>query len=227
MLGYFILGIAVLLALIVAGQSIATANPASILRVLRITLLVICASVGGFLAYTGRFQFAWLFALAALFLLRNKPLFSGSSPSAGQSSDVKTEWLAAELDHDSGEMNAVILKGDFEGKRLSDLSYSELVSLQTELSRDAQSVAILQAYLDRYFPDEDQEDASSSAGPETGSGTMTREEAFEILELSPGASIKEIKSAHRRLMKKFHPDHNGSSYMAAKINQARDILINS
>ncbi|MBO6826209.1 MAG: DnaJ domain-containing protein [Sneathiella sp.] len=56
---------------------------------------------------------------------------------------------------------------------------------------------------------------------------MSKAEAYEILELSPGASIDEVKSAHRRLMKKFHPDHDGSSYMAAKINQARDILINS
>ncbi len=227
MLGYFILGVALLLALLFVSQSLATAKPASILKVLRIILLIACVSIGGFLAYTGRFQYAWAFALAALFLLRNKPLFSASNPSSGQSSDVKTDWLAADLDHDSGEMNATILKGDFQGKRLSDLSYSELLSLQTELSRDAQSVAILQAYLDRYFPDEEDEDPEPSKNQRRGSGSMSKAEAYEILELSPGASIGEVKSAHRRLMKKFHPDHDGSSYMAAKINQARDILINS
>jgi len=227
MLGYFILGVALLLALLFAGQSIATVKPATILKVLRITLLVICLGIGGFLAYTGRFQYAWAFALAALFLFRNKPLFSSSTPSSGQSSEVKTDWLAADLDHDSGEMNATILKGGFQGKRLSDLSYSELCSLQAELSRDAQSVAILQAYLDRYFPNEEEEDEETQTGTQSSNGTMTRAEAFEILELSPDASLEDIRSAHRRLMKKFHPDHDGSSYMAAKINQARDILIKS
>jgi DnaJ-class molecular chaperone len=54
---------------------------------------------------------------------------------------------------------------------------------------------------------------------------MTRQEAFEILELGSDASISDIKAAHRRLMKKFHPDHNGSDYMAAKLNEAKDVLL--
>ncbi len=57
------------------------------------------------------------------------------------------------------------------------------------------------------------------------SGPMTREEAHEILGLKPGASTKEIREAHLRLMRGAHPDVGGSDWIAARINQARDILL--
>ncbi len=53
---------------------------------------------------------------------------------------------------------------------------------------------------------------------------MTQEEALAVLGLEPGASEKEISNAYKRLMEKLHPDHDGSSWMAAKLNQARETL---
>ena len=54
---------------------------------------------------------------------------------------------------------------------------------------------------------------------------MSRDEALAVLGLKSGASTEDIKNAHRRLMKDFHPDRGGSDYLAAKINQAKDILL--
>jgi len=54
---------------------------------------------------------------------------------------------------------------------------------------------------------------------------MSRDEAYEVLGLHPGASETDIKEAHRRLMRGAHPDAGGSDWLAARINQARDILL--
>lgn len=62
------------------------------------------------------------------------------------------------------------------------------------------------------------------AGPRAGA--MTRDEAFQVLGLKPGASEADIRAAHRRLMRGAHPDSGGSDWLASRINQARDMLLN-
>jgi curved DNA-binding protein CbpA len=54
---------------------------------------------------------------------------------------------------------------------------------------------------------------------------MTREEAFEVLGLRPGATEAEIREAHLRLMRAAHPDAGGSDWLASRVNQARDVLL--
>ncbi len=228
MLGYFIIGAAVLIALMIGGQALANAKPSTLLRTIRLAALI---SLGGgalFFGLTGRLQIASALGFAALFFLRNKPLFSGSTPSSGQTSSVKTDWLEANLDHDTGDMDALVIRGTFEGKKLSSLELDELETLLEELTIDQQSHAIVQAYIERnHSGDDTNQYHESSDKPDNSSGVMSKAEAYEILELKPGATLSEIKTAHKNMMKKFHPDHNGSTYMAAKINQARDLLTKS
>lgn len=61
--------------------------------------------------------------------------------------------------------------------------------------------------------------------PRASGGGMTRSEAYEVLGLAPGASEADIRAAHHRLMRSAHPDSGGSDWLAARINMARDILL--
>ena len=92
---------------------------------------------------------------------------------------------------------------------------------------DPDGVRLLEAYLDRRFPgwrEHAERDADPRPGPASAS-VMTKEEAYQVLGLEPGAGEEAIRAAHRTLMKKLHPDQGGSTYLAARVNQAKDILL--
>jgi len=141
------------------------------------------------------------------------------------------------LDHDSGEMSGVVREGRFTGRGLEELSEEDLIALWRECrAEDDQSAAVLEAYLDRTRGEawraragagRARADGQGGGGPASSGGHMTAEEAYEILGVAPGASDAEIHEAHRRLMQKLHPDHGGSNYLAAKINEAKDLLLGS
>lgn len=61
--------------------------------------------------------------------------------------------------------------------------------------------------------------------PRRQGSSMTRDEAYEVLGLKPGADANEVHAAHRRLMRLAHPDTGGSDWLASRINQARDVLL--
>ena len=145
--------------------------------------------------------------------------------SPGQASQVRSDFLIVELDHDTGAMSGEIIAGRLAGTKLDQLELSTLVSLLDEF--DAESRGLLAAYLDRRHPrwrEDAQGDAAAGSGA-ARSGKMTKEEAYQILGLEPGASAEQIGRAHRGLMKKLHPDQGGSTYLAARVNEAKDVLL--
>jgi hypothetical protein len=131
------------------------------------------------------------------------------------------------LDHGSGAMSGTVLAGVHAGKAVEGLSRPELLALRQELLRDdPDGAALLEAYLDRRFAgwgETDQGQRQRRGG--AGDGAMTSGEAYEVLGLPEGAGAAEIIRAHRALMKKLHPDHGGSTALAARVNQAKDVLM--
>ncbi len=168
-----------------------------------------------------------LFFIGLCWLRRNRPLQT-SSYAGGRKSTVQSTYLEMELDHDTGEMDGRVLAGTFEGSRISFLNETDLLSLYREISDDADSVALLEAFLDRSYPHwrENHEQTSyREHGDASNFNSMSRAEAYQVLGLEPGASDEEIHRAWRRLVKAVHPDSGGSAFLTAKINAAKDLLL--
>lgn len=193
---------------------------------------VLLASIGAVLLLLGLFTARGQQALIALtFFLplllqwvqrwRTNKRFGGQAPQTGAANSVETAFLSMTLHHDSGRMTGSVKAGQFAGRDLATLTLSELLALLQECqAADADSVALLEAWLDRAHPDWRAEPAA-----EPRSGAMTRAEALEILGLAEGADEDAIRAAHRRLMRSAHPDQGGSAWLAARINAARDFLL--
>jgi hypothetical protein len=148
--------------------------------------------------------------------------------SGGRKSTVRSVNLEMELDHDTGEIDGRVLAGRMKGARLSSLNEEELLSLYQEICSDADTAALLVSFLDRYHPNwRESVDPDSFKKRDSASGFegMSRKEAYQILGLEPGASQQEIHQAWRRLIKGVHPDHGGSAFLTAKINAAKDVLL--
>jgi hypothetical protein len=191
-------------------------------------------ALGGaaFLAARGAFPIALPLGLAGLGLLGWVPwssvtgFGSRTQRSRGQVSRVRSAFVEMELDHDSGIMRGRILAGPHEGVTLDALDPATIASFLPQI--DEESRALLVAYLDRREPrwrENAQADAAAGEGRATWGGKMTEEEAYQILGVQPGASAEEIGRAHRTLMKKLHPDQGGSTYLAARVNEAKDVLL--
>lgn len=216
-------------------------------RLALVKVVLVLAILGlVYLSISGRFH--WLGALLALGLpfiqklipwllrllpflhiwQRNRPARQPQSQSGAQSR-VTTSFLEMTLDHASGVMHGRVLQGNLQGRSLADLSEQEFIQLlQICRQQDSDSARLLETYLDKRFGESwrvDDPIHCEDESPSNASQNLSRSEAYAILGLEPGASREEIIQAHRRLMQKMHPDRGGSDWLAARINEAKKILL--
>lgn len=228
-MGPVILGVIALLFILWALNGFAKTNPAVMAKVIRLSGGVVAVVGALLLAVRGQIGLAIPIGAAGLGLLGWGPLrdvaFGVSSP-AGRVSKVKAPFVEMELDHDSGKMGGRIVSGRYQGVVLDTLDVPALVTFMSEI--DAESSALIAAYLDRRNPrwreNGDGGTATGQSQPASG-GKMTEQEAEQILGIAQGASADDIRRAHRLLMKKLHPDQGGSTYLAARVNEAKEVLL--
>jgi hypothetical protein len=210
------------------------ANPSALARGMRMVLVVLGAiAVGGMLIFGLRFLpslLPELLGLAGLVItgliaraLRNRPSGGFSSPGTGRRTEVHTAFLQAWIDHGTGDVGGTVLTGRFAGRALDRLSDSELLDLHEECRNDADSLRVMEAYLDRRLNVDWR--TAREPPPRGPRSDMTRAEALAVLGLAEGASDEEIKAAHRRLIRRTHPDAGGTADLAARINRAKDVLV--
>ena len=219
-------------------RAFATAPVAAIRQALAWAGAVLAVLLGGLLLVSGRgMQALWALGFFAPMLWRwwQRGRFSGwfqgagggnaaAAAGGGAESAVETAWLAMRLNHASGEMSGRVRQGRFAGRELAELGLADLLALLAECqAQDPEAVPLLEAWLDRAWP----EWRATPPTPPPASGTMDRAEALAVLGLAEGASAEAIRAAHRRLMLAAHPDHGGSDWLAARVNQARDLLLHS
>lgn len=228
---YFFIGGALLLAALAAYQYMRNLGRRQLMRGLRWVVGIGAAMLAVFMLLARRIDIAIFVGAVAFSVLRSGRLgpfsFESTVEDGGNVSTVKSYRFAMELDHDTGAVTGRVLNGQFAGADLMDLGEMEVRTLLAEVEGDSDSLSLLESWLDanrsgwrEYFAGTSTDDAAS---PEAGSDPLA--EAYKVLGLEPGASDEAIRAAHRELMKAVHPDHGGSSYLASKINEARDRLL--
>lgn len=231
-----IAGIFAVVVLYLGLQMFRAADPKLLAKGIRFAGGAICLAVAAFTGLKGELAVAIPLGLFGAGLLGWSPLaasgfsnfggFGGRAKSGGQTSQVRSQYLDMVLDHDTGALAGGIVAGPHAGRDLGEFDLPQLAAMMTGF--DAESCALLESYLDRRFPRWREDPQSAGAGGQRrqpASGKMTADEAYEILGLKPGASRDDISRAHRGLMKKLHPDQGGSTYLAARVNEAKDTLL--
>jgi hypothetical protein len=211
-------------------KQFAKADPKRLSQLLRKGGGTVLVPVSGYLATRGHFETAIPLGILSAWLVGWLPLgllWGGWGRKAGgRSSRVKTAFLDMVLDHDSGRLSGTVTNGTYAGRELDSIELPALARFAVEV--DPESRRLLEAYLDRRAPgwrEHTEGDAGGRGARAPARGPMTEQEAYEILGLQPGAGPDDIGKAHRSLMKKLHPDQGGSNYLAARVNEAKDILM--
>jgi len=229
-----ILGLLILAAIAFVVFWFLRANPSSMARAVRLAMAGLgVVGVGGLLMFGLRFvpgMLPELLGLAGVVVAtlvaraaRRAPSGGFSTPGAARRTEARTAYLDAWIDHGTGDVGGTVLKGRFSGRALDALSDPDLFDLHDECASDGDSLKILESYLDRRLGS----DWRTRRTPRSSGVDMSREDALGVLGLAAGASVEEVRAAHRRLIQRVHPDVGGSADLAARINRAKEVLLDS
>lgn len=246
MLTSLALGGVLLIGFLLLGRWFVAADPKLLIRIGKWLAVVALGVAVILLLVTGRFSIVLTGAMIGLPLIlrylragpgiggawRNGPAGPGYG---GGVSRIRTRFLAMTLDHASGNLDGAVIEGAFSGRRLGQMPLAELLRLLNDCRlSDPYSAQVLEAYLDRVHSSWRAE--AAAGGTQEGdaqettagksAGVMTREEAFRVLGLAPSATTEDIQAAYHRLIALLHPDRGGSTFLAAQVNMARDVLLN-
>ncbi len=241
-MAWLALGVGLLALAILAGRVFVDADPARLASVLAwfvgiLGLLLVALLVAG-----GRL--GWIVAALPFLiplLLRGRAVWNrgkayrrmadaargGSGGAPGGTSDLRTRTLHMTLDHASGELGGRVLRGAWAGRDLNDLDLEAAAGLHDRCrTDDPESARVLEPWLDQRFGDAWRVMGAGRDAPNGDrGGAMSVEEAARVLGVAPDADAETVRAAHHRLIAAVHPDRGGSDFLAAKINQAKDVLL--
>ena len=224
-------GIIAIALLVWLAKSYIKSDPTLLARYGRRAGGIACFAVGAFLLLKGRIDVAvmlggigaWLWGIRLPILPWYMP---AGQPEAVQRKTTPCVEIYPDL---AGRMDGRVLAGAYAGRGFSTLSEIEQAALKAELAtRDLEGARLFQAYLDSRtagWRETVNDNPGSRQSGQGGSSAMTEKEAYEVLGLKVGAGEEDIRQAHRALMKKLHPDQGGSTYLATRVNMAKDVLL--
>jgi len=227
-------GVAALALIWWLSQVFARANPVALAKAIKVVGGIVALGAAALTLVRGRFDMAIMLGGVAAWLLGWSGIAlpgagSRRTQAAGSVSRVRSAMIEMELDHDTGGMDGTVLAGPQAGRPLGALGEAELRALLAACrGADPDGARLLEAYLDRRDPgwrEHAEAHADTGTGARRDAGAMTEQEAYQILGLQPGAGAEEVRRAHRALMLKLHPDQGGTTYLAARINEAKDVLL--
>ncbi len=240
-MAYLLVGFLLIWLMLGGLKAFAQASPAALARLVKRGGGVAALAIAAILLLRGGVALAIGFAGLGFWLLNISKgglwgVFASPAGGAkagarrGRSSCVRSAMIEMELDHETGKMRGSILAGPDEGRELDSLTRPQCEILYDLCRRDdPEGARLLQAYLDRRFsgwrPANEAQGDSRGGEARRRAGAMSKDEAYEVLGLKKGATREEVVRSHRSLMKKLHPDHGGTTDLAARVNEAKEVLM--
>lgn len=235
---YLLAGFLILYLSLYSVRAFSRANPVALADLLRRFGSIIMFVLAGLALLRGSADGAVVLAVIGIWLLASAmkrlrvPFGLTPGRRTGTTSRLRSAVIEMEVDHASGIMSGTVLAGPDEGKALAHLTQAQCEALYALcISEDPDGARLLEAYLDRRFPGwcsarhEDANTRRRDAHARACPGVMSEDEAYEVLGLHKGATRDDVMRSHRSLIKKLHPDHGGSTDLAARVNEAKDVLM--